>query len=110
MQVRVGDIYAATEILMSVGKQEMDFGSAEKIAGFIEKFLEVLLPLDTRRNEMLQAEYGSDRERIAAFNEFADEKVELPEFNFKEFSFLRITPDGLSALKRAGLYAQALDS
>ena len=104
MEMRVGDVYAIAETLMNVGKQEMDLGSAEKIAGFTEAFVKVMLPLNDKRLELLQGEYGSETEKIAAFDTFASEKVELPEFSFKEFNFLRISPDGLSALKRANLY------
>lgn len=104
MEVRVGDVYAVAETMMNVGKQEMDLVSAEKIASFTEEFIKVMLPLDDKRNTLLRAEYENEAEKMAAFDEFAGEKVKLPEFSFKEFSFLRISPDGIIALKRAGLY------
>ncbi|HET8705489.1 MAG TPA: hypothetical protein VFM46_04220, partial [Pseudomonadales bacterium] len=71
---------------------------------FTDAFVRVIQPLDVRRNELLAAEYKSEGEKMAVFDAFANEKAELPEFSFKEFGHLRVTPDGLLALKRAGLY------
>lgn len=105
MEVRVGDLYACAEPIMTIGRQEMDIATAEKIADFTDAFVKAMQPLDERRTMMLVAEYQDQEERVAAFDRFANEKAELPEFSFKEFGQLRITPDGLGALKRAGLYA-----
>lgn len=105
MEVRVGDIYASVEPIMAVGKQEMDIASAERVSNFIEAYVKVLQKLDERRIVLVNTLFDGEGQKQAAFNTFAEEKEELPEMNFKEFSFLRITPDGLNALKRAGLYA-----
>lgn len=104
MQVRVGDLYACLEPIMGIGKQEMDIATAEKIALFTDEYIKAMQPLDVRRNELLAGQYKTQEEKMEVFNAFADEKNELPDFSFKEFGGLRITPDGLSALKRAGLY------
>lgn len=103
-EIRVGDMYACFESVMSIGRQEMDIATAERIADFTDAFLNTIRPLDVRRSEMLAAEYETPEQRLAVFDDFANEKAELPEFSFKEFGHLRITPEGLSALKRAGLY------
>lgn len=105
MQVKVGDMYACLEPIMAIGKQEMDIVTAEKIADFTDAYVKAMQPLDDRRNELLAVEYATQQEKMDAFDKFANEKTELPEFSFKEFGQLRITPDGLGALKRAGLYA-----
>jgi len=104
LEVKVGDMYGCLESIMAIGRQEMGLAEAEKIADFTDIFVKVLSPLDVRRKEMFEAEYESEGEKMAAFDAFAVEKAELPEFSFKEFGSLRITPDGLASLKRAGLY------
>lgn len=105
MQIRVGDLYACLEPIMSIGRQEMDIAVAEKVADFIDTYVKAIQPLDERRSNLLAAEYKSEGEKMEVFDAFANEKAELPEFSFKEFGQLRMTPDGLLALKRAGLYA-----
>lgn len=90
---------------MAIGKQEMDIATAERIADFTDAYVKQLQGFDKRRSDMLEAEYSNEQEKMETFNEFANEKAELPQFSFKEFGQLRITPDGLSAFKRAGLYA-----
>ena len=109
MNVRVGDLYACLEPIMAIGRQEMAIETAEKVADFTDAYVKVLQSFDERRNELLAGEYADERRKMQVFDDFANETAELPEFSFKEFGGLRITPDGLSALKRAGLYAQALD-
>lgn len=104
IELTVGQMFACFESVMSIGRQEMDIATAERIADFTDAFITKIQSLDVRRSEMLAAEYETPEQRAEVFDDFANEKAELPEFSFKEFGHLRITPEGLSALKRAGLY------
>lgn len=105
MEVRIGDLYACAEAIMAIGRQEMDLPSAERIGNFIDAFVTVMQGVDVRRTTLLERDFENDGERRKEFDALAAEKVELPEFSFKEFLFLRVSPDGLLSLKRAGLYA-----
>lgn len=107
IELTVGQMFACMEPVMAISKQEMSMEWAEQIAGFVDSFITAMVPLDDKRREMLDIEYASDKERQKAFEEFAAEKVKLPEINFKEFSLLRITPDAIVTLMRAGLYKAA---
>lgn len=104
IELTVGQMFACLQPIMAISKQEMGMEQAEKIADFVGTYIDKMVPLEDRAAEMREAEYKDEAEKIRVFNEFSAEKIELPEFSFKEFNALRISPDSLITLKRAGLY------
>jgi len=104
IELTVGQMFACMEPVMTISRQEMSMEWAERIANFVDSFIAAMVPLEDKRREMLDFDYASDKERQEAFEQFASEKVKLPEINFKEFHLLRITPDAIVTLMRAGLY------
>lgn len=110
IELTVGQMFACMQPIMAISRQEMSMDQAAKVATFVEAYIDEMAPLEDKRGEMLDVEYESDDAKRAAFEVFAEQKVKLPEINFKEFELLRITPDNLVTLKRAGLYAKSLDS
>lgn len=110
IELTVGMMFACMQPIMAISRQEMSMTQAEKIASFVEAYIDEMAPLEDRRAEMLDAEYESEEAKREVFEAFAGEKVKLPEINLKEFELLRISPDHIVTLKRAGLYTKALDS
>lgn len=110
IELNVGQMFACMRPIMSVAAQDMGMEDAERIAGFLDVYIEKMGELEERRNAMLDVTYSTDAEKEKAFGEFAQEKVEVPEINFKDFSGLRISPDSLVTLKRAGLFTKTFDS
>lgn len=110
IELTVGQMFACMQPIMAISRQEMSMDQAAKIADFVGAYIDEMAPLEDKRTEMLEIDYGSDEVRQEAFEAFAAQKVKLPEINFKEFELLRISPDSLVTLKRAGLYTKALDS
>ena len=107
IELTVGQMFACMQPIMAISRQELSMEQAEKIAEFVGAYIDAMVPLEDKRNEMLDIDYGSEEVKREAFETFAEQKVKLPEINFKEFSLLRITPDNLVTLKRAGLYTSA---
>jgi hypothetical protein len=110
MEIRVGHLFAAFDAVMSIGRQEMDLATAENVSNFIEEFLELLREFDNQRVEILGNKEVSEEEREGAFVTLMEQKAQVPEFNFKNLRSLRITPEQVSLLKRAGLFADSLQS
>lgn len=110
IELTVGMMFACMQPIMAISRQEMSVVQAEKIADFVGEYIDAMAPLEDRRSAMLDADYESEEAKRAAFEAFAEEKEKLPEINFKEFELLRISPDHIVTLKRAGLYTKALDS
>lgn len=105
IKLTVGQMFACMQPIMAISRQEMSVEQAEKIADFVGVFIDEMLPLDEERNKMLDIEFKSEEMKREAFEAFAAEIKELPEINFKEFQLLKVTPDMIVTLKRAGLYA-----
>jgi hypothetical protein len=105
MKIKVVDCFAALQAVNGIMRQEMDMDSAEAISTFFDAYLGVMQELDAKRQELM--EIKNEGERIAALEDFAKEERELSveNFNVKKFPFLRLSPDDLVILKRAGLYA-----
>lgn len=107
IEITVGQMFACLPPIMALSRQELNMEQAEKIANFVGAFIDTMVPLEDERTKLIEAEYDSGEEKRAAVEAFANEKMELPEINFKEFPELRISPDALVTLKRAGLYTSA---
>lgn len=107
IEITVGQMFACLPPIMALSKQELNMEQAEKIADFVGAFIDIMVPLEDERTKLVEADYDSMEEQRAVVEVFANEKRELPEINFKEFPALRISPDALVTLKRAGLYTSA---
>ena len=107
IELTVGQMFACLPPIMALSRQELNMEQAEKIANFVGAFIDAMVPLEDERTKLIEAGYDSAEEQRSAVEAFASEKKELPEINFKEFSELRISPDALVTLKRAGLYTSA---
>lgn len=105
MELEVVNFFASLQAINNIMKQEMDMDSAEKISRFFTAYMDVLSVLEEERQEYM--EIADEAKRIAQLEEFAKEKrrLDIESFNVKEFPFLRLTPDDVVILKRAGLYA-----
>lgn len=104
IELTVGQMFACMQPIMVISRQELSMEQAEKIADFVGAFIDTMVPLEDERAKLVEVEYKNEGERRAAVEAFANEKRELPDINFKEFSELRVSPDALVTLKRAGLY------
>ena len=99
MQITVNDLYLAADAVYQAAVQEMDVAQAEKVADFFDAFAAKLEQAEPKRQTLLKAEAKQNE-----WDDFLQEKVELPDINFREFSTLRWKPGGLRVLKKVGLF------
>jgi hypothetical protein len=99
MQISINELYLVADAVYSGSTQEMDVAQAERVADFFEQFASKIEETEPRRQELLKRQAAQEE-----WDKFLEEKVELPDFNFKEFNTLRWKPGQLRLLKKVGLF------
>lgn len=99
MKITVNELYLVADAVYHGSTQEMDVGQAEQVADFFEKFAEALEQVEPKRKAFVE-----NRAPQGDWDALLAEEVELPDFNFKDFTALRWKPGHLRLLKKVGLF------